>query len=81
MVPWKKNYGAMKKTMVLYQKRWFIINGKSYHHGKIEFFEQIYCLRTLLYYGKNYGSMGKNYDTMEKTMVLHRKLWNLIFKR
>ena len=62
----KKNYGAMKKTMVLYQIRWFIINGKSYHHGKIEFFEQIYCLRTLLYYGKNYGSMGKNYDTMEK---------------
>ena len=63
-------------------KRWFIINGKSY--GKIEVFEQIYYLRTLLYYGKNYGSMEKtmvvwkNYGTLPKTLVLYRKLWNLI---
>ena len=52
-----KNKVDNKKTM----KRWFIINRKSY--GKIEVFEQIYCFRTLLYYGKNYVSM-------EKTMVL-----------
>ena len=31
-------------------------------------FEQIYSFRTLIYYGKNYG-------TMEKTMVLWKKLW------
>ena len=29
---------------------------------------QIYSFRTLIYYGKNYG-------TMEKTMVLWKKIW------
>ena len=39
-------------------------------------FEQTYSFRTLIYHGKNYG-------TMEKTMVLYRKLWNfdLLWKK
>ena len=39
----------MEKTMEIYENNWS--------------FEQIYSFRTLIYYGKNYG-------TMEKTMVL-----------
>ena len=25
---------------------------------------------------KNYGSLEKKYSTMEKSLLLHRKLWN-----
>ena len=62
----------MEKTMEIYQNNWS--------------FEQIYSFRTLIYYGntmvlwkklwfytENYGTLiyyGKNYGTMEKTMVL-----------
>ena len=35
---------------------------------KIEVFEQIYSFRTLI-------NNEKNYDTMEKTMVLWKKPW------
>ena len=45
----------MEKTMILYRKLWnFELQSK----------------KKLWYYGKSYGTMGKNYGTIEKTMVL-----------
>ena len=58
----KKLWFIMEQTMEIYQNNWS--------------FEQIYSLRTVIYYVKNYG-------TMEKTMELYRKLWNfdLLWKK
>ena len=41
-------------------------------------FEQIYSFKTLIYYGKTMvlWYYRKNYGSMEKTMILYRKLWN-----
>ena len=73
----KKLWFIMEQTMEIYQNNWS--------------FEQIYSLRTLIYYGKtmvlwkklwyygkNYGTIPKTMElwfTMEKTMVLWKKLW------
>ena len=74
----KKLWFTMEKTMVIYPP-------------KIEVFERIYSLRTLIYYWKlwyygqnygtveiNYGIVEINYGTIPKTMELWftmKKLW------
>ena len=76
-----------KKTLVLYRELWnfdlrrkkncrlpktkklsFIMEEPQINTKKIEVFEQIYSFRTLI-------NNEKNYDTMEKTMVLWKKPW------
>ena len=56
MLLWKKNYGTMgKKTMVLWKKLWYNEKNPWYYTENYE---------TLIYYGKNDGSMEKNYGTI-----------------
>ena len=49
-----KNYGTMEKTMVLWKKLWYYTE----NYG------------TLIYFGKNYGTMGKNYGTIVNYSLL-----------
>ena len=86
------NFDLLWKTMVLWKKLWYYIDnyGSSIYEGKklvdyrrlrnftkiIEVFEQIFSLRTLIYYEQNNGTMEKNYGTMEKSMV--HVLWKKI---
>ena len=43
--------------MVIYQNNWYI--------------KQIYSLRTLIYYGKKYGTVEKNYGTIVTYSLLY----------
>ena len=70
----RKNHGKLPNT----KKLWFIIKKTMEIYPKIEVLNRFiawelwFTMEKLWYFGKNYG-------TMEKTMILYRKLWNLIY--
>ena len=74
----EKKHGRLPNT----KKLWFIMEQTMEINQNIWSFEQTYRLRTLIYYGK-IMVLWQNYGTMEKTMVLYRKLWNfdLLWKK
>ena len=76
--------------MVDYRKLWNFDFFKNYGKMPNQVFEQIiplqhwFTIEKLCKYGTKYGTLEKlwyyekNYGSLKKTVILYRKLWNLV---